>query len=81
MYCAAYSQWRHAEKVLTETPAIIKCDSGAIIQNPAIAIRNRSMSQMDKFGKRLGYEEPKIKSVGRKPVASRDRSGGKGNVG
>ena len=80
LYCTAFQRWRAAEKVLDEMPAVIKCESGAIIQNPALAIANRAMEQLIEYGTRLGLdpvsrERLHIKPLGKaKGVQSRDRN-------
>jgi P27 family predicted phage terminase small subunit len=49
-YCQAWSRWVKAEEMLKSTGPVIKSKTtGAIYQNPYLAVANRAMKQMRDF--------------------------------
>jgi P27 family predicted phage terminase small subunit len=49
-YCQAWSRWDKAEEMLKSTGPVIKSKTtGAIYQNPYLAVANRTMKQMRDF--------------------------------
>lgn len=48
-YCQAYGRWVEAEEKVSERGFVVKTVSGNIIQNPYLAIANKSMDHMYKF--------------------------------
>jgi len=82
LYCTAYSRWREAEKFVAKLGHLIKGSNGGFYLNPSLAVANRAMEQMRKFGKLLGLDPASRKALGMKAtpkvngVQARDRSKG-----
>lgn len=82
MYCTAFSRWREAEKFVAKLGHLIKGPNGGFYVNPSLAVANRAMEQMRKFGKLLGLDPASRKAIGIRPptktggVQARDRSKG-----
>lgn len=53
LYCSAWSRWKEADAKVQELGSVIKSPSGYPVQNPYLAIVNKSLDQMIKLGKRL----------------------------
>ena len=49
-YCASYSQWRRAEKVINDTSPVIRgVRKNSFVVNPWVRIRDRALGQMYRF--------------------------------
>jgi len=48
-YCCAYSRWIQAETILRSSGLLVKAWGGLPVQNPALGIADRAMSQMKAF--------------------------------
>jgi len=48
-YCCAYSRWIQAETILRGSGLLVKAWGGLPVQNPALGIADRAMSQMKAF--------------------------------
>lgn len=55
-YCVAWSRWAKAEKVIAKSNEVIKGQSGTLYQNPYLAIANRALEQLHRFGALLGLD-------------------------
>ena len=53
-FCKAYSRWLKAERELEKIGELIKSPSGYSIQNPWLAISNKSMKQMLEIMREFG---------------------------
>ena len=53
-YCQAYGRWVEAEKMLKETPGILKMPSGYIQANPWLTIATKQMELMQRFAAEMG---------------------------
>lgn len=53
-YCAAYGRWVEAEEHMTANGTVVKSPNGYPIQNPYLAIANKAMEQMDRYGSKFG---------------------------
>jgi P27 family predicted phage terminase small subunit len=53
-YCQAYGRWVEAERVLKETPPLIKLPSGYIQPSPWLGISNKQLELMQRFMSELG---------------------------
>lgn len=53
-YAQAYGRWTFAERKLKETLLLVKLPSGYIQQSPWLAIANKQLELMQKFGAELG---------------------------
>jgi len=82
LYCTAFSRWREAEKFVAKLGHLIKGPNGGSYINPSLAVANRAMEQMRRFGKLLGLDPASRKALGMKAatkvtgVQARDRSKG-----
>lgn len=52
-YCQAYGRWVEAEKILRETPGILKMPSGYVQANPWLTIATKHMELMQRFAVEL----------------------------
>lgn len=68
-YCVAYGRWSDAEMQVTRLGAVVKTVNGNLIQNPYLAVANRSMEQMARLAAEFGMT-PSSRS--RVQVAERD---------
>ena len=53
-YCQAYGRWVEAEKMLKQTPGILRMPSGYIQANPWLTIATKQMELMQRFAVELG---------------------------
>ncbi len=54
MYCMAWARWVEAEEQLTRIGPVVKTKNGNLIQNPYLAVANKSMEQMLLYARELG---------------------------
>ena len=79
-YCQAYGRWADAEKMLAETPTLIKLPSGYIQPSPWLGIANKQLELMHKYMGELGLSPvsrsrvTKLPYVGPKPWEDRPAS-------
>ena len=78
-YCAAVSRRERAEEELAKTAPLVKSPSGYPVQNPWLAIANKAMEQMLKWGQELGLSPAartriKVAPKAAPPVSHRDRA-------
>jgi P27 family predicted phage terminase small subunit len=53
-FCQAYGRWVEAERMLKETPPLIKLPSGYIQPSPWLGISNKQLELMQRFMSELG---------------------------
>lgn len=53
-YCVAWGSFVKAQQEIKKRGMIMKTKGGNLIQNPYLAIRNKSMEHMNKFGAEMG---------------------------
>jgi P27 family predicted phage terminase small subunit len=66
-YCQAYGRWTEAERMLKETPALIKLPSGYIQPSPWLGIANKQLELMHKFLAELGLSPVSRSRVSKLP--------------
>ncbi len=71
-YCAAAGRREQAEEELGRLGPVVKSPSGYPIQNPWLAIANKSMEQMLKWGQELGLSPAARSRIKIEPVAPRE---------
>lgn len=54
MYCQAFARWVEAEDQLARFGPVVKTKNGNLVQNPYLAVANRSMEQMLAYARELG---------------------------
>ena len=77
-YCVAAGRRAQAEEELSKHGPVVKSPSGYPIQNPFLAIANKAMEQMLKWGQELGLSPSsrtriKIQPAAKPEAAGRDR--------
>jgi P27 family predicted phage terminase small subunit len=74
-YCAAAGRRAQAEEELAKTGPVVKSPSGYPIQNPWLAIVNKSMEQLAKWGAELGLSPASRTRIKAQPAAKATTSG------
>ena len=54
IYCQTYAEYLEAEKLLQRKKVLIKTANGNLVQNPAIAVRNRARDMLLKAAAEIG---------------------------
>ena len=53
-YCVQYQRWIKAEKALAKDGEVVKTTKGNYVQNPWLAISNRSLAQLNQLAAEFG---------------------------
>jgi len=56
VYCAAYDQFREAEKHIAEHGLVVPGAQGGMVKNPAATAKNEAVKQMATYGGMLGLD-------------------------
>lgn len=64
-YCTVFARWIEAERELRKTSKLVKSPTGYPLQNPWLAISNRSIEQMRQLSGELGLSAAALTRVSR----------------
>lgn len=56
VYCAAYDQFREAEKHIASNGLVVTSPQGGMVKNPAATAKNEAVKQMATYGGMLGLD-------------------------